>query len=635
MRSIHLYLKIFLLLFISGKVAGQNYNVSLIPDSLKLNSYLVVRDESRVIELRSANSGTEKTTRVMTVFNKSGEDMARLVLYYDKNSSVRVNEITYFDSKGDKIRSVKQSEITDAPTSTSELYSDSRIKYYTPIQAAYPYTVKFIYEYDLKNIISFSPWRPFRNYNVSCQKSTLQVISHRDIKINSKEINFSAGEKLTSGENVGTTWLLTNVKAIEDEPFDISLSERIPCVYLMPSGLDYDNYKGSADSWQNYGKWLSLLYKDRDKISDEEKQKVENLIKDIPDTLNMIKALYKYMQERTRYVAITLGIGGFQPFEASSVYQTGYGDCKALSNYLFSLLKLAGIRSYPALVSSGEYKEKIFADFPNFQQFDHVILCVPMKTDTIWLECTNQKIPFGFLGSFTDDRDVLLVTEAGGVFAHTRRYDANNNVRSCRSEITIDSTGAADCSITTNYKGLQYYNIFDFLNSNPDEQKKWLYSHSYLPSLQISKFKISNVTGNDMPLVNITELESSKNYCTFSGKYMIFPVNVINQQKSIQKMTKTRFSDILIGRSFIDFDTIVFRIPKNYVCETLPSGVDLKTEFGSYNTSLTASAVEIIFTRKCVIREGRFKPATYKEFYDFVLSISRADNSKIMLTRKS
>ena len=99
-----------------------------------------------------------------------------------------------------------------------------------------------------------------------------------------------------------------------------------------------------------------------------------------------------------------MDLGGLQPFDAKTVFETGCGDCKALSNYMFSLLKLIGVRSYPAIVSSGTYIEPIFLEFPNFQQFDHAILCVPHLKDTIWLECTNQKIPFGFLGDFTDDR---------------------------------------------------------------------------------------------------------------------------------------------------------------------------------------------------------------------------------------
>ena len=245
----------------------------------------------------------------------------------------------------------------------------------------------------------------------------------------------------------------------------------------MPSRLIYDKYVGTADNWKDCGKWFYDLYKGRDEISDAEKPIIDTLLKGIVNNDERIEALYKYMQENTRYVAVFIGLGGYQPFHAKTVFETGYGDCKALSNYLHALLKYAGIESFSAAVSSGNYKESIFLDFPNFQQFDHIILCVPRKSDTLWLECTNQKIPFGFLGDFTDDRDVLLITEDGGKFAHTTRYDLKDNIRNCRSEFTIDSTGTAFCSVATSYHGLQYDNISFLCSSNYEEQKKWLYSN--------------------------------------------------------------------------------------------------------------------------------------------------------------
>ena len=65
------------------------------------------------------------------------------------------------------------------------------------------------------------------------------------------------------------------------------------------------------------------------------------------------------MQNNTRYISIQLGIGGWRPFEAAYVASKGYGDCKALSNYMYSLLKEAGILSYYTLVKAGAGEEDI------------------------------------------------------------------------------------------------------------------------------------------------------------------------------------------------------------------------------------------------------------------------------------
>jgi hypothetical protein len=452
--------------------------------------------------------------------------------------------------------------------------------------------------------------------------------------INKKEVNFRGKYKEDLiNKMVVQSWEINAFKAIEDELLDVSLSERTPCIYIMPSELIYDDYRGSAGNWVEYGAWIKKLYNGKDELPESAKLKVTTLLKDISDTLECIKILYSYLQENTRYVAVFLGIGGYRPFSAKTVFETGYGDCKALSNYMYSLLKFIGVKSYPALVSSGRYIEPIFNDFPNFQQFNHVILCVPLTKDTIWLECTSQKIPFGFLGDYTDDRDVLLLTDNGGKFAHTKKYNDSDNVRIGSAYINIDSTGAAECSIKTSYRGLQYNDISELLYANYEDQKKWLYKNTTLPSNHINNYSII-IDKKDIPIATLNESVFSKNYCSFSGKYMLLPLNLINAQKAIQKTLKPRRSDIFIGRSSIDYDTIVFKIPNQYIFEPVPLGKTINSDYGNYSYAVSAAGNKITYIRKLLINKGRYKPTEYNKFYQFILLISKADNIKIILTKK-
>lgn len=623
------------MLFSFYSVNAQNYSVASIPDSLKTNAYCVIREFTRTYDLKSVNNGTLRIKKVITVLTKEGDVNAEMTISYDKNSIVSIKDIVIYDSNGKKVKSVKQSDIDDYPAfGPSELYSEERVKYYDPDHAVYPYTVAYEYEVKQDNIISYGVWRPITNYNISVQHASFTFTHPADVKINKKEINITVKKPGVADSELYETWEVSNLKAIEAEPMSISLAERVPCVYLMPVRLIYEKYEGSANSWGEFGRWIYSLYQGRDEISEAEKVKIDLLLTDVPDTLWRVKAIYKYMQDRTRYVAVTLGIGGFQPFDAKTVFETGYGDCKALSNYMYSLLKYAGIKSFPALVAAGSYKVPVFTDFPNFLQFNHVILCVPFRKDSIWLECTNQKIPFGFLGDFTDDRDVLLIEKDGGKFAHTTKYEATDNLRICTSEFSIDSTGTASCSIRTVMQGLQYDNITKLLGSNYDEQKKWLLGNSTLPSLQIKNFSIEE-NRKPLPSATINEKSVSKNFCSFSGNYMILSLNLINVQAPLQKMLKPRYSDILISRSFNDWDTLVYKIPKSYKFETLPAGMNINSAFGSYTTTVSGNGNEIVYIRNLVIKAGRYKPSEYKSLYDFVLSVSKADNAKVILIRKS
>jgi len=620
--------------FLSFLAYPQNYSVNLIPDSIKENADCVIREHQTELEIHTVNSFTQRVTEAFTVLNRDGQSSAWLIVFYDKNSSVKIKQVTVYDASGKKVRSVKSSEITDIPAfGPYSLFSEDRAKYFKPEYPDYPYTIAYSYEREAENEFSFGCWRPLNRYNLAIEHARFRLLFPPEIKINKKEILLVENSQETiSDKSYIKTWSINYFKAIEEEPFDHRLTERVPSLYLMPSELEYEKYKGRVNNWNDYGQWVNGLYAGRDQVSDAEKLKLSNLTKNINDTLELIKTLYKYLQDNTRYVNITLGLGGFQPFDAKTVFETGYGDCKALSNYLHSLLKLYGIKSYSALVSSGRYIVPIFQEFPNFQQFNHVILCVPFRKDTIWLECTDQKIPFGFLGDFTDDRDVLLLTEKGGQFAHTRKYNAADNLRTCYSKFDIDSNGLAVCNINATFRGLQYNELVEFIYDKYDDQKKWLYKNTLLPSSQISSFTL-NTINRPVPSAILNESIISKSYGTFSGKYMIIPLNLINVEPPVRKMIRKRQSKLVIERSSIDIDTIVYKIPSNYKIESLPKGKTLKSAFGEYEFYVSAKGNEIIYVRSFTIREGEFNPSEYKNFYDFVLSVSKADNSKLMISK--
>src|SRR5690606_36041786 len=99
-----------------------------------------------------------------------------------------------------------------------------------------------------------------------------------------------------------------------------------------------------------------------------------------------------------------------------------YGDCKALSNYMKALLKEAQIPSQLVIVKAGKNKD-LWADFSAIGQANHMILCVPMVKDTVWLECTSQRNPYNYLGSFTGDRNVILVSDEGGKVVKTPKLN--------------------------------------------------------------------------------------------------------------------------------------------------------------------------------------------------------------------
>ncbi len=172
------------------------------------------------------------------------------------------------------------------------------------------------------------------------------------------------------------------------------------------------------------------------------------------------------MQNKTRYIFVAIGIGGWQPMQADDVRKKSYGDCKALSNYMKTLLDAAGIKSYYAIINSDASIINFDEDFPRMGG-NHAILMVPTEKDNIWLENTSQKIAFNHLSYSTTARNVLAVDENGIKLMKTPVYDADKNRSVMQAEITLNPEGGINGKSKFNLTGWQYdmYLVLDGLSN--------------------------------------------------------------------------------------------------------------------------------------------------------------------------
>ena len=124
------------------------------------------------------------------------------------------------------------------------------------------------------------------------------------------------------------------------------------------------------------------------------------------------------MQDRTRYIGVQVGIGGIQPIAANQVDRVGY-EIAGSDKLHKALLNVVGVKSYYVHVEAGtDDNISLENDFASLAQGNHVILNIPNGNIDIWLECTSRTSPFGFLGDFTDDRDVLVITPEDVIKEH-------------------------------------------------------------------------------------------------------------------------------------------------------------------------------------------------------------------------
>ena len=406
-----------------------------------------------------------------------------------------------------------------------------------------------------------------------------------------------------------------------------------PIVYLSPNEFEYDGHSGNMETWESFGKWLKDLETGRDQLKEQTVKKIKNLVKGVKTDEEKVKIIYEYLQSKTRYISIQLGIGGWQPFKAEEVDKNGYGDCKALSNYTHAMLKVVGIKSYNASIGAGQGYPSFDSDFPSMGFANHQILCVPLENDTIWLECTSQDSPFGFIGSFTDDRTALLYTDEGGKIVRTTRYPQEVNTQDRTSTIKIDIKGNARANIVTRYRGLQYENIHFQFRRNEHEQKETLFEKLDIPNMEVENFKYSQQKGRIPKATEEINLQI-KNYASVSGKRIFIPLNILNKQKTTPPKVKNRKTDVEMSIAFIDKDKIIYEVPNYYKVEHLPKSVSFNSDFGSYDVTVSKEGNQITYIRILKMNKNTYPAKRYDDLLKFYEKIVRADKMELVILRE-
>lgn len=626
----------FLLLFFTTIIFAQKVEyISLtIPDSLKENANAVVRLNQLDIAIASQRSMNITTKRVVTVLNEKGLSAVDAIENFDKRRTVKAIEAVVYDAFGNEIKKIKRKDFKEQSSSGGNtLFSDARFIYleYTPTQ--YPFTIVFESEIETSNTAFIPTWSVISDYNVSIEKSTINVLFPSTLGFRKKEFNFyNFNIKRVVDTPLQLQYVVSNVVAQKYEDYT-PISKVFPKVMMGLESFNLEGVDGTAKNWKEYGKWFSdNILIGTTNLSDETKSKIKAIIGVETDPIKKAKIVYKFVQERSRYVSVQVGIGGFKPMLASDVDRLGYGDCKALSNYTRALLEVVGVPSYYTELYGDRDIRNIEADFFSIQG-NHVILCVPNETESIFLECTSQDDPFGFQANFTDDRDVVVMKPDGGEIIHTKVYQNKDNSQSSKGSYSIDDKGSFSGKISIVSTGSQYNRKASLEKLQPnDKEAHYKQYWSNINNLKIEKTLLEN----DKESVRLTEnvTVNAINYGNVSGNKMMVTINAYNQYSGNVKRIRNRKNPFEISRGYIDTDEIEVALPTDFSIEFLPESFELRTKFGDYKTEIVKKdAANLVYKRTLFIKKGLYSNKEYDEYRLFIEQISKNDNAKIILTK--
>ncbi len=624
---------------LSAQKTNPKYSSLLIPKELTENANAVLRIDDTSIEISSKKSIKHSYKRVITVLNKNGNNKVNAYLFYDLKTSIKKLEAYIYDSNGNLVKKYKKSDFEDqSAVSDFSLYEDNRVKFINYTPTAYPYTVEYTYTTVINNNTSYIPfWRPLEGYYISTENSSYKILHDKSIDLNIKENNFKNYNIVNNSKDGLLNYEAKKLKGLKPENLSLSFRNFGPKLMVSPKSFYYEGYYGTAKDWKSLGKWMyDELLVGRDQLPEETKIEIRALVKNINNPIEKAKIVYKYVQDNTRYISVQEGIGGIQPISAFDVDKVKYGDCKGLTNYTKSLLDIVGVTSYyTRLYASSNNKVSIDKDFVSFLgQTNHVILNIPNKGNDIWLECTSQTMPFGFLGDFTDDRDVLVITPEGGVIKRTPAYINETNSQSIKASINLLPNSNISASLTRTSYGTQYNDktrIETYTKKELDKYYKynvWDYNNN----LEIQSTKLIN----NKDKIEFTEKldVNIESFAKVRDSSYLFKLNVFNRITGIPKRYRNRQRSIEIDRGFIDKDEFIFEIPKGFSIIKLPQNESIENKFGTYRINFEkTNDSSFIYKREFSLKKGIHPKEDYKAYRKFRKTVAKYDNLRMELIK--
>ena len=611
------------------------YASALISNELTKNANAVIRNSTTEITIEAIDKMVVYEKKVVTVLNELGNEYVRIAKGYNNDTKLTKLSAKIYDALGREIKKYSKRKFSDVSAiGGGTLYSDARVKYVTYTPVAYPYTVVFESEYKNSSTGFIPRWDPIEGYYVGIEKSQYKLNNPLKIIVRTKKKNFKDYPIQDKSSEFNLHYIFENQRAIKPEAHAIPSSDFMPYLTVGLNQFTVKKIKGSATNWEELGKWeYNILYKDEDNISEQTKSKIKELVKGITNPIEKAKIIYEFVQNKTRYINVSIGIGGLRPMKSEKVDRLGYGDCKGLTNYTRALLKIVGVESYFTEIYGGKIKINMDFDFPVIHG-NHVILNIPNKGNDIWLECTDQTIPFGFLGDFTDDRDVLVITPKGAIKKRTPSYKNETNLQTTKATIRLDEKGTIQATLERVSKGLK----FDIRHNYDRYPKETLIKHykskvwSYNNNLEVESVKLKN----DKEQVVFTEdfSISIEDYATVTDAEILFRVNLFNKNSFIPKRYRNRKLPLQIPRGYKDEDESIIEIPKGYQVETLFEEKSIINKFGMYQISIDKiDEHHIKYKRTLFIKEGLYPKEDYKTYRAFRRKVAKNDNLRIALIK--
>lgn len=592
---------------------------SLIGSSVQLTYGQVMNYKTKVVIDSDGKKITEKTVLIQ-INNKDENWLSHIELQHSPNQEFSVKYAYILDMEGNTLRKLKKKDfITRSNLSYQTFYQDDLITEFDLYWNQYPYRIEYTYTIKEKEYLYVAWWTPLIFKNATTIKSSLEVNLPSDFRVkfqNTDNVTFNEYE-VDSRKTL--TWQSNMVSKPHDEIFSPGTEKLIPIVKLVPTNFNYGVH-GNADSWSSFGHWLGKLNEGTDQLTLQEKLTIDKLVNGIKDRNEIIKAIYYYLQDQTKYVNIAIDVGGLKSYPASYVCENKYGDCKALTTYMKAMLKSTGIESFCTIIKAGEMDKEIDINLPS-QQFNHMILMIPSEKDTIWLENTSSTLPFNYLGTFTQNRYALVINGENSHLVKTPELSIDDVLVERNYNFLIRNNLEVKIDLDLILRGNSFENFRHFISQKDKESENDEINRLHgIENFIIGNWNIIDFH-RDSTSLNIDIDGISTSVLREIGEFKV--INPLRIELPIFEKPKERKLEVVINVPINRSDKSIYDLQSFEEKEIqVPAGIRIENEYGKYYADFHRKNNQLVVNEKFTLYANKVSIDKYENLYKFINSIN-------------
>lgn len=602
---------------------------------------VVLLDETTV-SVTNPSEYTQTNRRVVRILRPEGRSEGSFEIYLSAGDKKLNAHAWSIDASGHQYE-VKEKEFLEvSPFGGIELYSDDR-RFGANVAAPDPGSIVAI-EYTVRRKAWISELRWWFQENIPVKEARYVLELPQGWEYKTAWANATPKEPTQLAPNKWQ-WVQQNVPGIVPEklrPSHEALAGRMLISYFAPG-----SNAPTAASWRSIGVWYNGLTSDRRNATPEITEKARQLTAGASTFDARLRALARFLQTDIRYVAISIGIGGFQPHYASDIYQHRYGDCKDKVTLLSSMLQLVGIRSHYVLVTN--YHGAVDPNLPS-TAFNHAILAIELPDGPtgyasvvtaqngrryLIFDPTDEQSPVGEIGAELQGNTALLMTEAGGEAIRLPLLDPARNVLERTGKFILSADGGLAGEVTEKRTGDNADNMRHGLkNSSEAERTQYLerFFGNFLNGMSLQTSKIENLSDLDRDLILHYKISASK-YAQLSGSLFLVRPRVLGQ-KGVTLDWKDRKYPVDLDATARHLDTFEIQLPEGFVVDDVPESTDIDVGFASYKSRIEVAGSTIRYYREYVVKDPQVPLAKLADLKRLQQEIGRDEFASIVLKKK-